>query len=59
MKTAIVRHILVKDKDLAEQLKKKILMVPISPKLPSNIPPVIQLSAVVNWVKSKKANWCL
>lgn len=24
MKTAIVRHILVKDKDLAEQLKKKI-----------------------------------
>ncbi|OTG83945.1 peptidylprolyl isomerase [Acinetobacter sp. ANC 4648] len=25
MKTAIVRHILVKDKDLAEQLKKKIL----------------------------------
>jgi hypothetical protein len=25
MQTAIVRHILVKDKDLAEQLKKKIL----------------------------------
>ena len=25
MKTAIVRHILVKDKDTAEQLKKKIL----------------------------------
>lgn len=25
MKTAIVRHILVKEKDLAEQLKKKIL----------------------------------
>lgn len=24
MQTAIVRHILVKDKDLAEQLKKKI-----------------------------------
>ena len=27
MKTAIVRHILVKDKDLAEQLKKKILVM--------------------------------
>ena len=59
MKTAIVRHILVKDKDLAEQLKRKSTMAPISPKLPSNIPPVIQLNAVVNWVKSKATNWCL
>jgi hypothetical protein len=58
MQTAIVRHILVKDKDLAEQLKKNSVVL-ILPKLPNNTPPVIQLNVVVNLVKSKKGNWCL
>lgn len=59
MQTAIVRHILVKDKDLAEQLKKRSYkMVPTSQKLPSNIPPVIRQNVAVNLAKSKKDNLC-
>lgn len=53
MQTAIVRHILVKDKDLAEQLKRSYKMVPTSQKLPSNIPPVIRQNVAVNLAKSK------
>lgn len=58
MQTAIVRHILVKDKDLAEQLKRSYKMVPTSQKLPSNIPPVIRQNVAVNLAKSKKDNLC-
>lgn len=51
MKTAIVRHILVKDKDTAEQLKKRFWQVQIFPKLPNNIRPVTLPNVVVNSVK--------
>lgn len=54
MQTAIVRHILVKDKDLAEQLKRSYKVGPTLPNLPSNILPVIQLNVAVNLVKSKR-----
>lgn len=55
MQTAIVRHILVKDKDLAEQLKRSYKVVLTLPNLPSNTPPVIRQNVVVNLVKSKRA----
>ena len=48
MKSAIARHILVKDKELAEQLKKKLKMVQILQKLQSNIQLVHLLKKVVN-----------
>lgn len=51
MQTAIVRHILVKDKDLAEQLKNAFNQVLILPKLPSNIQHATQQNVVVNSVK--------
>ena len=53
MQTAIVRHILVKDKDLAEQLKRSYKVVLTLPNLPNNTPPVIRQNVVVNLVKSK------
>jgi hypothetical protein len=59
MQTAIVRHILVKDKTLAEQLKKKFSQGETSLKLLKNTQRVIQQNVAVNWVKSKKGNWCL
>ena len=55
MQTAIVRHILVKDKDLAEQLKKKLQSGADFAKLANNTPPVIRQNVVVNLVKSKRA----
>lgn len=53
MQTAIVRHILVKDKDLAEQLKRSFKVALTLPNLPSNTLPVIRQNVVVNLVKSK------
>lgn len=55
MQTAIVRHILVKDKDLAEQLKRSFKVALTLPNLPSNTLPVIRQNVVVNLVKSKRA----
>lgn len=57
MKSAIVRHILVKDKELAEQLKKKIKAGQILPNWPNSIPPALQVKKGVNWGILKKVNW--
>lgn len=54
MQTAIVRHILVKDKDLAEQLKRSYKVALTLANLLSNIQLVIQQNVVVNLVKSKR-----
>ena len=54
MQTAIVRHILVKDKDLAEQLKSYKVALTLT-NLPSNTLPVIQQNVAVNLVKSKRS----
>ena len=53
MQTAIVRHILVKDKDLAEQLKRKFSKVQTFITLPSNTRPVIRPNAAESSAKSK------
>lgn len=55
MQTAIVRHILVKDKDLAEQLKRSYKVALTLTNLPSNTLPVIQQNVAVNLVKSKRS----
>ena len=54
MQTAIVRHILVKDKDLAEQLKRSYKVGLTLPNLPSNTPLAIQQNVVENLEKSKR-----
>lgn len=51
MKTAIVRHILVKDKDTAEQLKRSCKRERTLPKLPNSIPLATQPNVAVNSVK--------
>jgi hypothetical protein len=51
MQTAIVRHILVKDKDLAEQLKNEFSLVLILAKSPNNTRLATQLNVEANSVK--------
>ncbi len=57
MRTAIVRHILVKDKETCEQLKKRIQSGADFAKIAKQFSTCPSGKKVGNWVRSKKDNW--